>query len=279
MPSRIDHVIIAAPALDTLEMLFTRLGFAITGGGLHPHLGTRNRIIVLGEGYIELLAIADEARASAALRERIAHGGGWVGYALQSDDIAAETHAMRTRGVDVRGAVAGRLVAPDGTARSWRVATIGSDDLWSAAFPLPFLIQHDSEGERHQRELAGADGPMPHPNGATHLVGVTIHTADSTALCERYEHAYGLRAAQASLPTSPEPDAAVYPLHPSGEWIAIAQNAPEAAPDPIMSVCVGAADIATVERAIEHAGLPAKRLPGTLSLTLPDVNAELQFSV
>ncbi|HEX8730459.1 MAG TPA: VOC family protein, partial [Ktedonobacterales bacterium] len=64
MPTRIDHVIIGAPDLDALERSFTAMGFSVTGGGSHPHLGTRNRIIILGEGYIELLAIADPANAS-----------------------------------------------------------------------------------------------------------------------------------------------------------------------------------------------------------------------
>jgi hypothetical protein len=141
MPQRIDHVIIAGPRLEALEDIFARLGFAIVGGGTHPHLGTRNRIIILGKGYIELLTIAGAAYVSPVLRQRIASGVAWVGYALQSGEIEAEARAMRARGVDARGPTAGRLVAPDGSARSWRVVTIGTDDLWAAALPLPFLIQ------------------------------------------------------------------------------------------------------------------------------------------
>jgi hypothetical protein len=79
MPSCIDHVIIAGLDPGALEERFTSLGFFVTGGGTHPHLGTRNRIIVLDESYIELLALADPSRASPALQRFIASGGGWVG--------------------------------------------------------------------------------------------------------------------------------------------------------------------------------------------------------
>ncbi|HEX6542254.1 MAG TPA: VOC family protein, partial [Ktedonobacterales bacterium] len=127
MPERIDHVIFAAADLTQLEAAFTRLGFHVVGGGEHPHLGTRNRIIVLDQGYIELLAIADEETVSPAVRERIAQAPGWIGFALQSADIAAEAAAMRARGADVRGPVPGRLVAPNGSVRSWQTVTIGGD--------------------------------------------------------------------------------------------------------------------------------------------------------
>ncbi len=285
MPTRIDHVIIAAPDLTLLEETFTRLGFAVVGGGTHPHLGTRNRIVVLGDGYIELLAIADTASASPALRERIAHGGGWVGYALQSDDIAAEALTMRQRGADVRGRTAGRLLAPDGTARSWQVVTIGADDLWAAALPLPFLIQHDSAGEQHQRELAGADALTPHANGASHLIGVSLRVTDLATLRDRYERTYALTPATTQT-GSPAESAVTYPLARGREWIALMQPRNSyvevelaTGTDTVMSVQVGVADLAAVERTIWHAEYAATPEPGVLRVTLPTVAATLDFSV
>lgn len=192
MITRIDHVILAGPDLDALEAAFTQLGFHVTGGGEHPHLSTRNRIIVLDEGYIELLSIADPDRASPYLRQFIADGGGWVGYALQSDDIEADTAAMRARGVDARGPTPGRLVAPDGSARSWRVTMTGTDDLWQAAFPLPFLIQHDATGDEHRAQLSGAGGLAPHPNGGSAIAHIAYTTRDAAALYQRFKSAYDL---------------------------------------------------------------------------------------
>lgn len=196
MPRRIDHVIVASRDLDRLEAMFLRLGFAVTGGGTHPHLGTRNRIVVLGEGYIELLGIADTERASPVIARRLAGAeSGWVGFALQSDDIARETAAMRSRAVDTRGPQHGRLVSAGGRTRSWNVATIGSDDLWAAAEPLPFLIQHDTTGEEHRRELAGEGAVEPHANGALRLSAVYVAVRDLDAAAEAFTLAYNLRAA------------------------------------------------------------------------------------
>lgn len=192
MPVRIDHVIVAGRDLAHLEAAFSRLGFNVVGGGQHPHLGTRNRIILLDQGYIELLAIADEQVVSPAVRERIETAPGWIGFALQSDDIVAEADAMRARGADIRGPKPGRLVAPNGNVRSWQTVTVGGDDLFSAAEPIPFLIQHDSSGVQHQQELAGADAIMPHPNGAQRLQSVILAVADLSNAAQSFRQAYGL---------------------------------------------------------------------------------------
>jgi hypothetical protein len=192
MPVRIDHVIVAGRDLAQLEASFTRLGFNVVGGGEHPHLGARNRIILLDQGYIELLAIADEQVVSPTVRERIETAPGWIGFALQSADITAEADAMRTRGVDVRGPKPGRLVAPDGNVRSWQTVTVGSDDLFSAAEPIPFLIQHGTSGAQRQRELAGADPISPHPNGAQRLQSVVLAVANLVEAERTFEGTYGL---------------------------------------------------------------------------------------
>lgn len=194
MPRRIDHVILASRDLDTLEPIFIRLGFSVTGGGTHPHLGTRNRIVVLGEGYLELLGVANAERVSPVVTRRLSRARtGWVGFAVQSDDIVSEAAAMRSRGVDARGPQPGRLVAPNGRTRSWSVTMIGSDDLWSAAEPLPFLIQHDAVGGRHRQELAGEGVLEPHANGALRLSAVYVAVHDLDAAVESFARAYNLR--------------------------------------------------------------------------------------
>lgn len=194
MPERIDHIIVAAADLAAIEASFTRLGFHVVGGGTHPHLGTRNRIIVLDQGYFELLAIADEETVSPAVRDRVRSAPGWIGFALQSADIAREAAAMRTRGADLRGPTPGRLVAPSGTARSWRTVVVGGDDLFNNAEPVPFLIQHDSIGEQHQRELAGADTIAPHANGAGRLQLVVIAVTDLASSYEAIARTYDFKA-------------------------------------------------------------------------------------
>ncbi len=224
MPIRIDHVIVFGNDLAQLEATFARLGFFVTGGGKHPHLGTQNRIIILGEGYLELLAIADSKVVSPGLVARHARGEGWVGFAVQSEAITDETMAMWERGAEAYGPRLGRLVAPDGQARGWQVTTLGTDDLWAAAEPLPFLIQHNTTDEQHRRELAGSSGLAPHPNGALRLADVVIATDDLAALRKRFAQAYALS------PTSETPSETSWlgaqtltlPLE-SGEHITLAQ--------------------------------------------------------
>ena len=224
MPERIDHVIAAAADLDQLEADFTRLGFHVVGGGQHPHLGTRNRIILLDQGYIELLAIADEQVVSSAVRQRIMTAPGWIGFALQSADIVAEAGAMRAGGADIRGPNPGRLVAPGGSVRSWQTVTVGDDDLFSAAEPIPFLIQHDSSGVQHQQELAGADTIAPHPNGALRLQAVVIAVASLPTAREAFIRNYGLNASEA-LRVAPSLNAETLslPLNAAGECIVLAE--------------------------------------------------------
>jgi catechol 2,3-dioxygenase-like lactoylglutathione lyase family enzyme len=92
---RIDHVIYAAADLDAAAARVEEvLGVAAVPGGRHDGLGTHNRIVPLGGGYLELLAVADaeEAQRSplgSAVLERIARtGDGLMGWAVAVDDVA-----------------------------------------------------------------------------------------------------------------------------------------------------------------------------------------------
>jgi hypothetical protein len=97
---RIDHVIYATADLDTAAAHIEReLGVKAAGGGRHEGLGTHNRIVPLGEGYLELLAVADPDEAAAselgrAVTQRIADvGDGLLGWVVAVDDVAP--HAIR----------------------------------------------------------------------------------------------------------------------------------------------------------------------------------------
>jgi hypothetical protein len=271
MPIGIDHVILAGPDLDALEESFTRMGFHVTGGGEHPHLGTRNRIIILEDSYIELLAVTDPHRASPALQRFIADGGGWIGYALQSSDIAAETASMRAHGVDARGPTQGRLVAPDGSARGWRVTMIGSDDLWEAAFPIPFLIQHDTTGEIHRHELAGPGGLAPHANGASHFMSVRMTYPNVAGIAARYQAAYNLPGGVSrSEYEGVENVSANFSLE-SGESIQFYQT-----PNASMTVRLRIARPAIIEELHWTTNVSSTRSNRTLTIRIPGVNADIE---
>jgi hypothetical protein len=102
---RIDHVIYATGDLDrAAARVESELGLTAVGGGRHEGIGTANRIVPLGGGYLELLTVVDldEARASAlgrAVLERIdATGDGLMAWAV----VVEDAHAIAARlGIEV----------------------------------------------------------------------------------------------------------------------------------------------------------------------------------
>jgi catechol 2,3-dioxygenase-like lactoylglutathione lyase family enzyme len=59
MLTRIDHVMICVPDLQQGIDAYTRLGFNISPGGVHPGQGTHNAIAFHEEDYLELLSVRD----------------------------------------------------------------------------------------------------------------------------------------------------------------------------------------------------------------------------
>ena len=105
----IDHVIWATADLNAAaERLERSHGLRAAGGGRHDGMGTHNRIVPLGGGYLELLAVADaeEAAGSAlgrAVTERLASvGEGLMGWAVATDDVAAVAARLGTELVEIR---------------------------------------------------------------------------------------------------------------------------------------------------------------------------------
>lgn len=106
---QIDHVIWATADLDAAaERLERSHGLRAEGGGRHDGMGTHNRIVPLGRGYLELLAVADaeEAAGSAlgrAVTGRLAGvGEGLMGWAVATADVAAVAARLGTELVEIR---------------------------------------------------------------------------------------------------------------------------------------------------------------------------------
>ena len=73
MLTAIDHIIIGVHNLDQAAAQFSqKLGLAVSGGGVHPTGGTANRIIVIGDTYLELMAIDNPEEAQQSLLDRLA---------------------------------------------------------------------------------------------------------------------------------------------------------------------------------------------------------------
>lgn len=120
MLTAIDHIIIGVQDLEKAAAQFAqKLGLLASGGGIHPSGGTANRIIVIGDTYLELIAVRAPGEAQQSMLDRLAKGEGYLNVVLASNDIKAEGASMRQRGVTIIGPTPGQLRAADGRSRGW----------------------------------------------------------------------------------------------------------------------------------------------------------------
>src|SRR5690242_3457108 len=147
----LDHIIIGVNNLGEATRTFQEdLGLAVSGGGIHPTGGTANRIIVIGDTYLELITVRDRAEAQQSMLDRLAKGDGYLNFVLASNDISADSQAMVKRGISIIGPNAGELCSANDRRRGWIRTDVERPDLTQH---YPFLIQHDSSGEERRRRL------------------------------------------------------------------------------------------------------------------------------
>jgi catechol 2,3-dioxygenase-like lactoylglutathione lyase family enzyme len=194
MLTAIDHIIIGVNNLEQATTLFTqKLGLAVSGGGIHPTGGTANRIIVIGDTYLELIAVHTPAEAQESMLGRLAIREGYLNFVLASNDIETDSRAMANRGVSIIGPAPGALRVVDGRTRGWSRTNIERPDL---AQRYPFIIQHDSIGEERRFRLAGWATPPEHALGVTQVRSATIAVADLAEATQRFQHIYGLEPSE-----------------------------------------------------------------------------------
>ena len=194
MLTAIDHIIIGVNNLEQASAQFSqKLGLAVSGGGIHPSAGTANRIIVIGDTYLELIAVRTPAEAQQSMLDRLAIREGFLNFVLASNDIETDSRTMANRGVSIVGPTAGSLRAAGGRTRGWSRTNIERPDL---AQRYPFVIQHDSTGEERRFRLAGWTNPPQHPLGVTQVRSATIAVTDLAEATLRFQHIYGLQPSE-----------------------------------------------------------------------------------
>lgn len=85
---RLDHVIYGTADLDAAaSRIGTTLALPVLPGGHHDGQGSHNRIVALGPGYLELLAIDDPEEAAGSpigrVLQEVITGDGLIAYAVQ----------------------------------------------------------------------------------------------------------------------------------------------------------------------------------------------------
>lgn len=186
----IDHLIIAVHDLEAATAAYRDLlGLQVSGGGSHPQFGTANRIIVLGDDYLELLAASPGAEPQGWIGALLAAGHeGCAGFALQTEDPAAAAATLRERGIACDGPSSGRLDAANGFSRGWQTVRLAGP----AGTALPFLIRHDAAGEERRRLLANLEAPGPHTLGARRVAGIAVAVENLDTAEEIYRRAFDL---------------------------------------------------------------------------------------
>ena len=149
---------IAVRDLAAAARAFAALGFTLTPLGVHS-IGSRNRCIMLGSTYLELLEPAGEHPWLAYYREFVAHGDGLAALALATSDADASYRELVAQGVAARPPMdLARPVVVDGrpaTAR-FRLVQVSRER---------FFCQHLT------RELLWRPQWQSHANGAREIVG------------------------------------------------------------------------------------------------------------
>jgi catechol 2,3-dioxygenase-like lactoylglutathione lyase family enzyme len=194
----IDHLVIATPDLDAAVARFKkRLGLEAGGGGVHPGLGTENRLVWFGDSYIELVDVIDVKQAGTswlggpALRLIEERGGGFVGYALASDDLAGDLARLTAAGSTLEGPVPGERRRPDGATVRWQLAV---PTLVGPTAP-PFLIEHDPTMPEWTPDDRAARAGQEHPvGGKLRIVALEIAMVDPARVASAYRTGIGVKA-------------------------------------------------------------------------------------
>jgi hypothetical protein len=194
----IDHVVLAVDDPDAAaERLEAELGLLAPGGGRHEALGTFNRLIWLGDSYLELVGVFDRDLAAANWFGRMAlesldRGGGLVTWAIAVDDLDG---VLRWAPGDGRlaGPTDGERRRPDGRVVRWRMAY--PPDVGPV---LPFVIQHDTGEAEWTPDERATRAAEEHPiGGRVRLVGLEVAVGSPPVAAGRI---------RSLLATSVEPD-------------------------------------------------------------------------
>ncbi len=198
MLTGIDHFIVAVPRPDEAAAEIERaLGVHAGPGGSHAAYGSRNRLIWLGDSYIELLGIDDPALAarawygSRAMSVLAEEGGGYVGLALVSDDLAADAALLHDQGSRLGDAQSGERARPDGRVVRWQVAVPAEAD---PELGLIFLIEHDLESAEWTAPERSERARQAHPlGGPVQLTHVELPVRDMKSTSMRLHRDVGLQ--------------------------------------------------------------------------------------
>lgn len=169
MLTGIDHLVIGCADPDAAAADLERtIGLAPGGGERHEALGTYNRIIWLGDSYLELIGVFDRELAArswigAPSLRAIDGGGGLATWALATNAIDEDVARLNARGANLAAPIDGERRGPDGSVVRWRLAAPRE---LGPGMP-PFLIEHDVTTAEWTAPERATRAALTHPLGAS----------------------------------------------------------------------------------------------------------------
>jgi hypothetical protein len=192
----IDHLVIAvADPDDAATRLAADVGLEATGGGRHDALGTFNRLVWLGDTYLELIGVfnrelAERSWLGPPVLRKLAEGGGLATWAIATDALEADLAGLRETGSDLGDPVAGERLRADDAVVRWRLAAPG---LLGQSEP-PFLIEHDPASAEWAPADRAARRTQEHAiGGPVRLEVLELPVEDVNGTIQRFRRTTGLR--------------------------------------------------------------------------------------
>jgi hypothetical protein len=191
----IDHVVIAVDDPDAVAArLEEALSLRASGGGRHERLGTYNRLVWLGDTYLELIGVFDRPLAETnwlgvPVLAALERGGGLATWAVAVDDL--EAHLRWTApDVGLVAPIAGERRRPDGRVVRWRLS-----HPVSLSPMTPFLIEHDAASAEWTADERRERAAETHPIGAAvRLVSLEIAVPVPASAAARLRRLLGTNA-------------------------------------------------------------------------------------
>jgi hypothetical protein len=185
MLTGIDHYIVVVPDPDeAADQLEQAIGLRASAGGRHAAYGSFNRLVWLGDSYIEILGVADRELAAGAwfgphaLKVLDRAGAGYIGVSFVSDDLDAEMAGLHRQGSRLGAAEPGQRHRPDGGTVRWKVASGDPDP----ELGYLFLIEHDHTGAEWNEQDRARRAAESHPlGGPARLERVELPVSDVRA--------------------------------------------------------------------------------------------------
>ncbi len=183
----IDHVVIAARDLDSVQDSFRRMGFTLTPRGHHT-LGSENHCVMFGRDYFELLMVPQRLPGREYYYDFARIGDGLAAVALKTDNARGAYGELAAAALAPSEPVdfSRPVQLPEGAkTASFRITQLGLEQTPGGQV---FLCQHFT------RDVVWRPEYQTHANTATGLAALTILSADVSATAAAYERLFDLKA-------------------------------------------------------------------------------------